>query len=117
MTENMKHFIHVDGSKTSNCFFYLDATGQCAYVNEHCCEYMGYAREELISHAMDELGVITDCHCFMSMFRACMHDKTSRFATTVHRKDGVILPAEFHIMQSPRGRRMLLRCDLLGMGG
>jgi PAS domain S-box-containing protein len=117
MTGNLNHSPAVEGSSYDHCLFFLDTDGQCAYINEDCCRFMGYAREELIAHTLNELGVITDCQSFMSMFRNCMSGKTKRFEATVHRKDGVTLSAEINITHATYGRRELLRCDLHGMDG
>jgi PAS domain S-box-containing protein len=117
MTGNLSHLNPVEDNNNCHCLFYLDTNGQFAYINEYCCEYMGYTKEELIAHGLDELGVIADCQNFMSMFKLCLHGKSSRFGTTVRRKDGVTFPAEINITNAPYGHRMLLRCDLHGIGG
>jgi len=117
MTGNLSHLNPVEDGNHGHCLFYLDTNGQFAYVNEYCCGYMGYAKEELIAHVLDELDVMTDCQHFMSMFKLCMRGKTNRFETTVRRKDGVTFPAAINITHAPYGCRMLLRCDLHSMGG
>ena len=117
MTENLNQFIPIEGDNHSHCLFYIDTSGQLAYLNEYCCIDMGYAREELIAQAVDELGVLADCQSLMSMFKLSMRDKTSRVNTIVQRKDGAKFPAKIVITFTPYGRRMLLRCDLFRLGG
>lgn len=102
----------VAGEKLDNCLFYIDAKGVVAYVNEYCCNDLGYAREELIAHTVTELEVLTDSPGFMCMLRQRMGGKSSRFETIVRRKDGSTFPAEICITYAPYGNRMLLRCDL-----
>jgi len=116
MTENLNPLNPAGNNDHSHCLFYLDTNGQFAYINEFCCRDIGYAREELIAHAPDEVGMMTDCQNFMSMFKLCMRGKTSRFETTVRRKNGATFPAEISITHAPYGRRMLLRCDLHDLG-
>jgi len=117
MTGNLNHLNPVWDDNHSHCLFYLDTNGQFAYINEYCCRNLGYSREELLAQTVDKLGVLTDCHIFMSMFKQCMRGKASRFETTVRRKDGATFPAEINITHAPLGRRMLLRCDLHDIGG
>jgi PAS domain S-box-containing protein len=100
----------------TNSLFYLDTNGQFAYVNEYCCTNMGYAKAELIAKAMDDIGVLTDCQNFKSMFKLCMDEKICHLNTTVRRKDGSTFPAEISAMLAPHGSRMLLRCDLHSTG-
>ena len=76
MTVDLSHLNLVEDSNQGHGLFYLDTDGLFAYINECCCRDIGYAREELIAHALDKLGVMTDCQNFMSMFKLCArHDE------------------------------------------
>lgn len=114
MTGNLNYSNLAGNGNYSSCLFYLDTNGRCAYINEYCCRYMGYAREEFISHTLNELGVLTDSKNLMSMFNLGMRGKTKQFETIIRRKDGATFPAEISISQAPFGHRLLLRCDLHG---
>jgi len=113
----MDHHNPVDDGNQNHCLFYLDTNGLCAYISDHCCRMMGYAREELIAHTLDELGVLKICQCSLTLFELCMHAQTSRVEAIVRCKDGATYPAEICIMRAPLGRRMLIRCELQGIGG
>ena len=117
MTGNLNYSNLAENGNYANCLFYLDTNGRCAYVNEYCCRYMGYAREEFIARTLNELGVLTDFKSFKSMFNLCMHGKTRQFETIIRRKDGTTFPAEINISQASFGHRLLLRCDLYGTEG
>lgn len=117
MIGNLQHINPADEGNHDHGLFYLDTGGRLAYINECCCGDIGYARDELVAHVLDELGVITDCQCFMSMFKPFMRGTTRRFETVVRRKDGMTFPAGINITPTQYGHRMLLRCELLGRDG
>jgi PAS domain S-box-containing protein len=101
----------------NHCLFFLDTDGQFAYLNESCCMDLGYAREELIAQAVNELGMLADCQDLKSMFNLCILGKTNLIETTVRRKDGATFPAKIDITHVLYGRRMLFRCDLHRING
>ena len=99
-----------------NPLFYVDGNGRVAYADERCCSSLGYAREELVAHAMADLDILTDSNEFMTMVGLHLRSQASRFESVVRRKDGTTFPVEINITDAPYGNRWLLRCELHDMG-
>ena len=96
--------------------FYLDGNGRVAYADERCCSSLGYARDELVAHAMADLDVINPDQ-FMTLIRLHLRSQASRFESVVRRKDGTTFPVEINITDESHGNRMLMKCELHDMSG
>ncbi|MEK7842835.1 MAG: PAS domain S-box protein [Pseudomonadota bacterium] len=108
------HFKASAGSKRDP-LFYLDGNGRVAYADERCCSSLGYARDELVAHAMTDLDMLIDPDQFMTMVGLHLRSHVSRFESVVRRKDGTTFPVEINITDAPHGNRMLLQCELHDM--
>lgn len=98
--------------------FYLDGNGRVAYADECCCSSLGYAREELVAHAMLDLDVLTERDKFMALIGSHLRShQVSRFESVARRKDGTTFPVEINITDAHYGNRMLMQCQLHDMSG
>jgi len=98
--------------------FYLDGNGRVAYADERCCSSLGYAREELVAHAMLDLDVLTERDKFMALVGLHLRShQVPQFESVARRKDGTTFPVAINITDAHYGNRMLLQCQLHDMSG
>lgn len=95
--EEVSHLARFSIDKASDSMFWVDKDARILYVNEICCQSLGYTQEELLSMTVHDIDPNYSREIWPTHWKE-LKERGSFTIETVHRrKDGSLIPVEVSV--------------------